>query len=178
MRASRVWMILVIASTLAAGASLGIVGDRLFSSDADGKPSESKRSRGLWFPCERADRGSEAAAQAGRGQGEKKGRSDRSEWRERRLADLREELVLDDRQVEQFREILLSHGRLARDFWKTTEAEYCAMRERMRDDARALLRPDQLPRFEERLRRLDERAAARSESSRRRGSDRDREARG
>jgi hypothetical protein len=139
-------MATAIAMVIIAGGSVGVLADRMLHREPKVKPQG--RTGAIWFDC------AEAPIPTGF---EERSR----EWRERRLAELQQELDLDAGQVEALGTTMERHGALAREFWSTTRRDYCAMRDLLRDDVRELLREDQQPLFEERLERIDERDRAR-----------------
>jgi Spy/CpxP family protein refolding chaperone len=78
------------------------------------------------------------------------------ERRARRVAELTKELSLTSQQAQQFDAILLHwHGetKAVRD---QSDAQIEAIRQKGRAEVRAILTPDQLPKFEEFLKRMDE----------------------
>ena len=74
---------------------------------------------------------------------------------------MRADLDLDDQQVAAIGAVFDGHRDLAHDYWDRTRAEYCAMREGLRQDVLGLLRPEQREGFERRLQRIDEKVRAR-----------------
>ncbi|HVS14326.1 MAG TPA: hypothetical protein VMV46_10395 [Thermoanaerobaculia bacterium] len=134
------WMATAIGMVIIAGGSVGVLADRMLHREPEQKSFS--RSGAIWFDC---------AAQP-RPEPQK-----RDAERQAYLAEIQQELSLDDQQLEELQASLERHGGLARAFWDRTRLQYCQMRDQLRDDVRGLLREDQLPRFEERLRRIDER---------------------
>jgi hypothetical protein len=148
------WIVAALALTLVGGASLGVVADRVILRDGSDRPGPGGAPEGtIWFDCslagadERPDPEQRAA--------------EHRAWRDRRLADMRADLGLDDEQVAAVGAVFDSHRDLAHDYWDRTRAEYCGMRESLRRDVLELLRPEQREGFEERLRRIDDRVRAR-----------------
>jgi hypothetical protein len=149
------WIVAALALTLVAGASLGVVADRVLLRDKEAARGPSNAPEGtIWFDC------SLAAGPEERPDPEQRAAEHRA-WRDRRLVEMREDLGLDDEQVAAIGAVFDSHRDLAHDYWDRTRAEYCGMRERLRQDVRGELRPEQREGFEERLRRIDARARAR-----------------
>jgi hypothetical protein len=137
-------MATAVGMVVIAGGSMGVLADRMLHREPEAEASP--RTSALWFDC--AEQQPPPPAE-------------RDAWRARRLDDLQQELGLDPAQVEELRVLMQGHGDLAAEFWDRTRLDYCQMRDQLRDDVRMLLRPDQQPRFEERLRRIDERDRAR-----------------
>jgi uncharacterized membrane-anchored protein YhcB (DUF1043 family) len=136
------WRVTAIAMVIIAGASVGVLADRMLHRE----PAETTRPRSgaIWFDCAKQPTPpGEARAEIDAG-------------RARRIADIQQELDLDPTQVEDLRATMERHGTLAHDFWDRTRIDYCQMRDQLRDDVRALLHEDQQPKFEQRLRRIDE----------------------
>jgi len=144
MKRSWRWIAVVVCLVIVAGGSVGVLADRILQRD----PQHDARARtgAIWFDCEE-----QPEVPAGWG----------GDWRERRLAEIQEELELDASQVAELSATMERHGELAHEFWDRTRRDYCDMRDVLRDDVRALLRDDQKPRFEERLERIDARGRAR-----------------
>lgn len=138
------WMATAIGMVVIAGGSVGVLADRILHRDTDSRP-ERVRTSALWFDC--AEEPTPPAEVEER----------RREWRERRIVDIQGELGLDEQQVQALRATMERHGELSRGFWSSTRRDYCEMRDLLRDDVRGLLDGEQLPRFEERLQRIDER---------------------
>ena len=91
---------------------------------------------------------------------------ERSLRRSRWSADIRQALSLDDRQLQEVERILFNHEVSARGFWNDTRASYCDMLGELRRDVRELLEPEQVPLFEERIQRIDEKMRRRHQRSR------------
>ncbi|HVS65666.1 MAG TPA: hypothetical protein VMT85_19420 [Thermoanaerobaculia bacterium] len=144
------WMATAIGMVIIAGGSVGVLADRMLHRDPEVEAPS--RTGAIWFDCAEQPTPSGVVEERAR------------EWRERRLADLQQELGLDAAQVEELGATMERHGALAREFWTSTRRDYCAMRDLLRDDVRELLDADQLPLFEERLQRIDERDRARYNS--------------
>ncbi len=163
MMASRRWMWMTLFLTMVAGAALGVLGDRLTSSPERATEPRTRGDDGgtIWFPCDNRPDDQPAAASENPGR------------RERGLERMREDLGLDDAQVEQLRAAFRRHGDAAHDFWLLTRDRYCAMRGELRQDVRSLLTAEQLPRFEERVKRWNEREAGDRSEGGGRGSDRE-----
>ncbi len=85
---------------------------------------------------------------------ESRGQShDRGEHRMRYVQRLERELGLSPEQKVQLEEALEAHGDKARECRDDARSEYAKLRERFRDDVRALLTPEQRDRFDEMLAR-------------------------
>jgi len=78
---------------------------------------------------------------------------DRAEHRRRYVLRLERELGLSQEQKAQLEEALEAHGKRARECRESARSEYAELRERFRDDVRALLTPEQRGRFDEMLAR-------------------------
>jgi hypothetical protein len=135
------WMATAIGMVIIAGGSVGVLADRMLHRETDAK-SDPPRSGAIWFDC----------AEQPKPEPEERA-ADRAAW----LADIQQELNLDAAQVEELQATMQRRWELAREFWNRTRLDYCQMVDQLRDDVRVLLREDQLPRFEERLRRIDQR---------------------
>jgi hypothetical protein len=148
------WIVAALALTLVAGASLGVVADRVLLRDKAAARGPSSAPEGtIWFDCS-------LAGAEDRPDPEQRAAEHRV-WRDGRLADMREDLGLDDAQVAAIGAVFDSHRDLAHDYWDRTRAEYCGMREQLRQDVHGVLDPEQREGFEERLRRIDAKARAR-----------------
>ncbi|HUP22674.1 MAG TPA: hypothetical protein VNB06_07010 [Thermoanaerobaculia bacterium] len=148
------WIAAALVLTLVAGGSLGVVADRVILRDDRARRGPSTAPEGtIWFDCS-------LASPLDRLDPEQRAAEHRA-WRDGRLTDMRGDLDLDDEQVAGISAVFDSHRDLAHDYWDRTRAEYCSMREDLRHDVLELLRADQREGFEERLRRIDERARAR-----------------
>lgn len=157
------WRGLALLSVLLIGASLGVLAERLVLAE-EPAPSQGERSTGeIWFDCTQAPRVRTDEESAMR----------RSRW----VADVRQALSLDDRQTEAVDGLLIEHSVTSRAFWDETREMYCTMQGTLRQDVRELLRPEQMPLFEDRIRRIDEKLKERHQrtlESDRSESDRDR----
>jgi hypothetical protein len=148
------WIVIAVALALVGGASLGVVADRVMLRDRPARPGFENAPEGtIWFDCS-------LTAQESRHDPAQRA-ADHRAWRDQRLADMREDLGLDDAQVTAIAEVFDDHRDLAHDYWDRTREEYCGMRESLRQGILEQLRPEQRGGFEERLRRIDERARAR-----------------
>jgi Spy/CpxP family protein refolding chaperone len=78
------------------------------------------------------------------------------ERRARRVEDLTRELSLTPQQAQQLDAILLRRHAEAKAIHDRTDAQLDDVRQKGRAELRAILTPDQLPKFEEFLKRLDE----------------------
>ncbi|MBZ5566056.1 MAG: hypothetical protein LAP13_27015 [Acidobacteriia bacterium] len=77
--------------------------------------------------------------------------------RDRVIQHLREELELSPPQVQQVTQIIDDEGKKYSDLQKQVEPQFMAVREDTRNRIRQLLTPQQLSKFNEMVRRLDER---------------------
>jgi len=85
---------------------------------------------------------------------ESRGQShDRDEHRRRYVSRLERELGLSAEQKARLEEALEAHGNKARECREGARSEYAKLRERFREDVRALLTPEQRDRFDEMLAR-------------------------
>ena len=78
------------------------------------------------------------------------------ERRARRVAELTKELSLTPQQAQQFDAILLNWHGETKAVHDQADAQMEAIRQKGRAEVRAILTPDQLPKFEEFLKRMDE----------------------
>jgi len=78
------------------------------------------------------------------------------ERRAHRVDELTKELSLTPQQAQQLDGILLHRHAEAKAIHDQTDAQIDALRQRGRAEVRAILSPDQLPKFEEFLKRMDE----------------------
>jgi hypothetical protein len=148
------WIATALALTLVGGASLGVVADRVILRDQRGEPGRGAAPEGtIWFDC--------SLPGADERVGPEQRAAEHRAWRDSRLADMRADLGLDDQQVAAIGAVFDSHRDLAHDYWDRTRAEYCTMREGLRQGVLEVLRPEQRDGFEERLRRIDEKVRAR-----------------
>jgi Spy/CpxP family protein refolding chaperone len=88
----------------------------------------------------------------GRGQG----KMDPEEVRKRRVKEMQEKVKLDDDQVVKLNAIYDNMRQQFEALKKRGDAEAHAVWEKQRDAIRAILRPDQLPLYEQHLKELDE----------------------
>jgi hypothetical protein len=141
------WTTLLLSLVL--GASLGIVGDRLLGREQEPEATASAAGPqhwSIWFDCEWVPDIDEA---------------DTARWRAGRVARLRDDVGLDAEQVAHLDDTLERHDADSRVFWRLTRDRYCEIRDSMRGDIRALLLPEQRPKFEERMEAIDRHARER-----------------
>jgi Spy/CpxP family protein refolding chaperone len=74
---------------------------------------------------------------------------------------LKQELNLNDQQAQQVTEILVDAGKKYADLQKQVEPQFTAIREETRTRIRQILTPDQVTKFNELVRRVDERRKGR-----------------
>lgn len=95
---------------------------------------------------------SSVGAPSGRGQG----KMDPEEVRKRRLAEMRDKVKLDDEQVTKLNAIYDETFRQFHALKQRGDAEARGLWDKQRDSVRAILRPDQLPLYEQHLKEQDE----------------------
>jgi len=78
------------------------------------------------------------------------------ERRAHRVAEMTGELSLTPQQAQQFDSILLQWHTESKAIRDQSDAQIDAIREKKRAQVRAILTPDQLPKFEETVKRMDE----------------------
>jgi Spy/CpxP family protein refolding chaperone len=78
------------------------------------------------------------------------------ERRAHRVAEMTRELSLTPQQAQQIDSILLQWHTESKAIRDQSDAQIDAMREKKRAQVRAILTPDQLPKFEESVKRMDE----------------------
>jgi hypothetical protein len=88
----------------------------------------------------------------------------RGSSKERVLAHLKQELALSPEQVQQISQILDEGAQKIRDVQKQMEPQIQAVHEENRNRIRKVLNPDQLKKFEELVRQIDERRRRRAAS--------------
>jgi len=69
---------------------------------------------------------------------------------------MKKDLSLDDSQVTQLRQILQESGRKRKDLQQKNHPQFEALHEATRNEIRKILNPDQLAKFNEHVRRSDE----------------------
>jgi hypothetical protein len=70
---------------------------------------------------------------------------------------MKRDLTLEDSQVQQLRQILQESGRKRKELQQKNHPEFEALHEETRNQIRKILNPDQLVKFNEHVRRSDER---------------------
>ena len=76
--------------------------------------------------------------------------------RQRVIDRMKHELNLDDSQVQKLTQILQESGKKRRELEQKNQPEFDALRKETRDQVRQILNPDQLVKFNEHVRRADE----------------------